>query len=55
MEVVQGDACAGGFGKFDLVFSNSVLEHLGGHGRRRQFADVVHESAPEWWVQTPYR
>ena len=55
MDTVQGDACVGGFGKFDLVLSNSVLEHVGGHGRRQQFSDVVHESAPAWWVQTPYR
>jgi hypothetical protein len=55
MTVVRGDACTGGFGKYDLVYSNSVLEHLGGHARRQQFADVVQESAPCWWVQTPYR
>lgn len=55
LEYVRGDACAGGFGKFDLVFSNSLMEHLGGHTRRRQFADVVRESAPSWWIQTPYR
>jgi hypothetical protein len=55
MEVIQGDGCVGGFGKFDLVFSNSVLEHVGGHARRQQFADVIHESAPAYWVQTPYR
>jgi hypothetical protein len=55
MEVIRGDACDGGFGKFDLVFSNSVLEHVGGHARREQFANVVRESAPAYWVQTPYR
>ena len=55
MDTVYADACAGGFGKYDLVFSNSLLEHLGGHARRQQFADVVQESAPCWWVQTPYR
>lgn len=55
LERVQGDACAGGFGKFDLVFSNSVLEHVGGHARRQQMADVIAESAPTYWVQTPYR
>lgn len=49
------DACAGGFGHYDLVFSNSLMEHLGGHARRQQFADVVQEAAPSWWVQTPYR
>jgi len=55
MEVIQGDGCVGGFGKFDLAFSNSVLEHVGGHARRQQFADVIQESAPAYWVQTPYR
>lgn len=55
MELIHADACAGGFGKYDLVFSNSMMEHLGGHARRRQFSDVVQESASSWWVQTPYR
>jgi hypothetical protein len=55
MNIVRGDACAGGFGKYDLVFSNSLMEHLGGHTRRQQFVDVVQESAPSWWIQTPYR
>lgn len=55
MELLRTDACAGGFGKYDLVFSNSLMEHLGGHTRRRQFADVVQESASAWWIQTPYR
>jgi hypothetical protein len=55
MDIVQADACAGGFGKYDLVFSNSLMEHLGGHARREQFANVVQESAPSWWIQTPYR
>jgi hypothetical protein len=55
LEYIRGDACVGGFGKYDLVFSNSLMEHLGGHARRQRFADVVRESAPSWWVQTPYR
>ena len=55
IDAIQGDACAGGFGKYDLVFSNSLMEHLGGHARRQQFADVIQESASSWWVQTPYR
>jgi hypothetical protein len=55
IEHVREDACVGGFGKYDLVFSNSLMEHLGGHARRQRFAEVVRESAPSWWVQTPYR
>jgi len=55
MKAVRADACSGGFGQYDLVFSNSLMEHLGGHARRQRFAEVVRESAPTWWVQTPYR
>jgi hypothetical protein len=42
-------------GDHDLVVSNSVLEHVGGHARRHMFADVVHRLADRHWVQTPYR
>jgi len=53
---VQADACdPPDIGTFDLVISNSVLEHVGGYKRRRQFAQVVHSLAPSHWVQTPYR
>lgn len=55
----QGDACElpehVRKGEYDLVFSNSVLEHVGGHERRLRFAEAVHELAPRHWVQTPYR
>ncbi|MEU5878059.1 class I SAM-dependent methyltransferase [Spirillospora sp. NPDC047279] len=42
-------------GDYDLVISNSVLEHVGGHARRQRFADAVHALAERHWVQTPYR
>ena len=32
-------------GQFDLVYSNSTIEHVGGHRRRQAFADVVHARA----------
>jgi hypothetical protein len=41
--------------EFDLVFSNSLIEHLGGHGPRRRLAEVVVSMAPAYLVQTPYR
>jgi hypothetical protein len=59
IEPVGGDACdpppeiAGE--RFDLVYSNSVIEHLGGHLRRRYFAHFVRELGDHYWVQTPYR
>lgn len=55
---VQGDACdppSSLADRYDLVFSNSVIEHVGGHERRRQFAATVHRLADRHWVQTPYR
>lgn len=39
----------------DLVYSNAVLEHVGGAERRQRFADSVHLFADHHWVQTPYR
>jgi hypothetical protein len=59
IRVEQGDACAlpkeVASRAYDLVFSNSVLEHVGGHERRVRFAESVHAMAPAHWVQTPYR
>jgi hypothetical protein len=40
---------------FDLVFSNSVIEHVGGHARRQQFAAVADRLGSALWIQTPYR
>jgi hypothetical protein len=40
---------------FDLVFSNSLIEHLGGHGPRSRLAEVVGSLAPAYVIQTPYR
>jgi hypothetical protein len=58
-EVDHGDACAlpahVANRRYDLVFSNSVIEHVGGHERRLRFAESVHKLADAHWVQTPYR
>jgi hypothetical protein len=59
VEVDHGDACALpaeiADRRYDLVFSNSVIEHVGGHRCRLRFAEAVHALAPAYWVQTPYR
>ena len=38
-----------------LAFSNSLIEHVGGHGPRRRLAEAVVSLAPAYLVQTPYR
>lgn len=63
IRTIMGDACdarsalsaAGVDIEHDLVFSNSVIEHVGGHAKRLEFAAEVHALAPRHWVQTPYR
>lgn len=59
IETIQGDACelpsALQGERFDLVFSNSVIEHVGGHDRCEAFARSVRSMADRHWVQTPYR
>ena len=58
---VTGDACAatvaladaGAETTYDLVFSNSLLEHVGGHAQRTALAREVRALAPRHWVQTP--
>jgi hypothetical protein len=41
--------------QWDIVFSNSVIEHVGGAVPRRRFAEAVRALAPNYWIQTPYR
>ncbi|MEA2441398.1 MAG: hypothetical protein QOH76_2822 [Thermoleophilaceae bacterium] len=40
---------------FDLVYSNSVIEHVGGHQRRRAFAYYAQALGEHHWIQTPNR
>ncbi len=41
--------------RFDVVYSNSVIEHVGGHANRERMAEMVHGLGDRHWVQTPYR
>ncbi|MGW2422935.1 class I SAM-dependent methyltransferase [Streptomyces sp. NPDC001709] len=52
---VTDPAVTAALGGFDLVFSNSTIEHVGGHSQRRRFVAAIGELAPRHWVQTPYR
>lgn len=52
---VVADACRFDGAAADLVFSNSLLEHVGGIANREALAATVHRLAPHHWVQTPYR
>jgi Methyltransferase domain len=53
--IIQDDACSVTMladNSFDLVFSNSVIEHLP-INKRLDFAKTVKRLAPNWWIQTP--
>jgi hypothetical protein len=56
ISALVGDACdPPDLPAADLAYSNSVIEHVGGHQRRKDFAVVVRDAAPAYWVQTPNR
>ena len=53
---MEGNACSMPYfqpGDFDLVFSNSVIEHVGDHHKRLQFANEVRRLSDKYWIQTP--
>jgi len=38
---------------YDIVFSNSVIEHVGNEKRQRAFANEIERVAKTYWIQTP--
>lgn len=54
-QMLQGDGCHTNFPDqaFDLAFSNSAIEHVGGAERQRQFAGELLRLAPHVYCQTP--
>ena len=54
---VRGDACALPFadGEFDIVFSNAVIEHVGGRDRQRQFVSEAIRVGRRVFITTPNR
>ena len=54
---VAGDGRALPFrdGAFDIVFSNSVIEHVGDAASQQRFAREVARVGRSFWVQTPNR
>lgn len=54
---VSGDGCALPFPSagFDVLFSNSVIEHLGAWDRQQAFAAEARRVGRKLWVQTPAR
>lgn len=40
---------------FDIVFSNSVIEHVGGHAERVRMANEIRRTGRSYFVQTPSR
>jgi hypothetical protein len=55
MKCVVGDGCRTAFPdkSFNVVFSNSVIEHVGDMERQRQFAGECERCGEGYYVQTP--
>jgi Methyltransferase domain len=58
MEIQLGDACSMPQfhdKQFDIVFSNSVIEHVGGDGEMQSMANEIRRVGKSYYIQTPNR
>lgn len=56
IRMLQGDACNMSdikTGEYDIVFSNSVIEHVGSWEKQQAFAKEVRRVGKKLWIQTP--
>jgi ubiquinone/menaquinone biosynthesis C-methylase UbiE len=55
IKTLVGDGCALKFddGSYDIVFSNSVIEHVGSWEKQQEFAAELRRVGGALWVQTP--
>lgn len=56
-DLVFGDGCALPFSdqSFDIVFSNSTIEHVGDREKQQKFANEIRRVGRSYFVQTPNR
>ena len=55
---IEGDACEMSMftdKSIDVVFSNSVIEHVGDYERQLMMAKEIRRIGKKYWVQTPYK
>ncbi len=55
IRIIEGNACALPYedGSYPIIFSNSVIEHVGDYEAQKAFASEVRRVGQKLWIQTP--